>query len=147
MCSVVPVYLSEISSPHNRGLIAGLTGVGIACGTMASNWVGFACGYAPYGQLQWRLPLALQIPWSVMLFIGLSTFMPDSPRELIKRNKVDEARKAFSWIRSDLQSHESQAEFALMHAQIEFEMKREIHSYKEIFRLYRHRVMVYVVLI
>ena len=27
-----------------------------------SNWVGFACSYAPYGPVQWRLPLGIQIP-------------------------------------------------------------------------------------
>jgi hypothetical protein len=29
-----------------------------------------------------------------------------------------------------------------MHAQIEYEMEREITSYKEIFRLFRHRASV-----
>lgn len=109
-----------------------------------SNWVGMACGYAPYGPVQWRLPLGIQIPWGVVLFIGLSTFMPNSPRQLIRHGKVDQARKEFIKIRRDLQSHEVQDEFLLMKAQIEFEMEREITSYSEIFRLYRHRALVCV---
>lgn len=147
MIATVPVYLSEVSAPHNRGLIAGLSGLGISCGTMASNWVGFACEYAPYGTLQWRLPLAIQIPWGIILFIGLSTFMPNSPRELVKWGKVDEARREFGRIRNDLQSHEAQAEFALMRQQIEFEVNRENLTYVQIFKLYRYRVAVYVALI
>lgn len=49
LVATVPIYLSEISAPHQRGLIGGISGCGISFGTMASNWVGMACGYAAYG--------------------------------------------------------------------------------------------------
>ena len=107
-----------------------------------SNWVGFACGYAPYGAVQWRLPLALQIPWGITLFIGLSTFMPDSPRQLIRIGKVDDARREFVKIRRELHSHQVHEEFALMRAQIEYEAEREVKSVKEIFKLFKHRALV-----
>ncbi|KAI1505082.1 putative MFS monosaccharide transporter [Biscogniauxia marginata] len=142
MVATVPIYLSEISAPDQRGLIGGISGCGIAFGTMASNWVGFACGYAPYGPVQWRLPLAIQIPWGVIMFSGLATFMPDSPRQLLRNGKVEEARREFVRVRRDLQSHEVREEFTLMRAQIEFEMSREITSYREIFRLFGRRAMV-----
>lgn len=142
MSGTVPVYLSEISSPKTRGLVGGLGGVGLSFGTMMANWVGFACGYAAYGSVQWRLPLALQIPWGIVLFTGLITFMPNSPRQLIKQGKVEEALRVFTKIRSDLHSREVQEEFSLMKGQIEYEMDREIPSYGEIFKLYRHRALV-----
>ncbi|KAF2721040.1 putative MFS monosaccharide transporter [Polychaeton citri CBS 116435] len=142
LVSTVPIYLSEISSPQHRGLIGGISGCGISFGTMMSNWVGFACSYAPYGATQWRLPLGMQIPWGIMLFSGLITFMPNSPRQLIRQGKVEDARKAFMRVRRDLQSHDAQEEFALMRAQIEFEMMRELTSYKDILKLFRHRVLV-----
>ena len=94
-----------------------------------SNWIGFACSYAPYGPVQWRLPLGIQIPWGIVLFIGLCTFMPNSPRQLIRQGKIEQARVAFVQIRRDLlnsQAHEVQEEFALMRAQIEYEQDREI---------------------
>jgi MFS family permease len=140
MYSTVPVYLSEISPPNLRGLVGGLSGLGISCGIMFSNWIGFACGYAPYGQVQWRLPLALQAPWGVMLFIGLATFIPDSPRHLIRIGDVAAARNAFERIRSDLGTREAEHEFLLMQSQIEYEKERELKSYKEIVQLYQHRV-------
>ncbi|KAF3762825.1 putative MFS monosaccharide transporter [Cryphonectria parasitica EP155] len=142
LVATVPIYLSEISPPSHRGLIGGVSGCGISFGTMASNWVGMACGYAPYGATQWRLPLGIQIPWGVVLLIGLATFMPNSPRQLIRSGKVDEARKEFIKIRRDLQSHEVQDEFLLMKTQIEFEMEREIKSYREIWLLFRRRALV-----
>jgi MFS family permease len=141
MYATVPIYLSEVAPPNHRGMIAGLAGLGISCGSMIANWIGFSCGYAPYGQVQWRLPLGLQMPWGVVLFIGLATFMPNSPRSLIRHGRVDAAREAFQKIRTDLQSDEAQHEFALMKAQIEFEREREITSYKEVFQLYRHRAL------
>ena len=51
LVGTVPIYLSEISAPDQRGLIGGISGCGISFGTMASNWVGMACGYAPYGSV------------------------------------------------------------------------------------------------
>lgn len=142
MVATVPIYLSEISAPHQRGLIGGVSGCGISFGTMMSNWVGFACSYISYGQSQWRAPLGIQIPWGVIMFIGLATFMPNSPRQLLRKGKTEQARIEFIKIRRDLTSHEVHEEFALMRAQIEYEMEREIKSYKEIWKVYRHRALV-----
>ncbi|KAB8258096.1 general substrate transporter [Aspergillus pseudonomiae] len=142
LVATVPIYLSEISDPRYRGLIGGISGCGISLGTMASNWVGYACSFAPYGPVQWRLPLGIQIPWGIIMFCGLITFMPNSPRHLIRNGKVELARDEFKRIRRDLRPDEMHREFEIMAAQIEYEMEREITSYKEIFRLFRHRVLV-----
>ncbi|KAM5432109.1 hypothetical protein MferCBS31731_007610 [Microsporum ferrugineum] len=142
LIGTVPIYLSEISAPHQRGLIGGISGCGISLGTMMSNWVGFACGYAPYGPLQWRLPLGIQIPWGIIMYIGLATFMPNSPRQFIRIGKVDEARVEFLRTRRDYDPHDALKEFMAMKAQIEYEMKREVTSIREIFRLFKHRALV-----
>ncbi|THX88006.1 putative MFS monosaccharide transporter [Aureobasidium pullulans] len=147
LVGTVPIYLSEISSPEHRGLIGGISGCGIAFGTMMSNWVGFTCSYASYGPTQWRLPLGMQVPWGVILFCGLATFMPDSPRQLLRIGKVDDARREFLKIRRDLDPQSAYQEFALMRAQIEYEVEREVKSYKEIFKLFRHRALVHKVAI
>lgn len=109
---------------------------------MASNWVGFACGFAPFGPVQWRLPLSIQIPWGIILFAGLTTFMPNSPRQLVRQGKLEEARREFSKIRSDLNIEDAGREFALMKDQIEFEMERRVPGLWEIWKLYRRRVLV-----
>ncbi|KAH8587417.1 MFS monosaccharide transporter [Bisporella sp. PMI_857] len=144
LIGTVPVYLSEISAPHHRGLIGGISGCGISFGSMMSNWVGFACGYAPYGPTQWRLPLGLQIPFGIILFTGLITFMPDSPRQLVRDGQIEKARLEFIKIRKDLSLEEAHHEFAFIQTQIEYEMQREIKSYREIWRLFKHRVLVAV---
>ncbi|CAG8948078.1 unnamed protein product [Penicillium salamii] len=142
LVATVPIYLSEISDPRYRGLIGGISGCGISFGTMMSNWVGYACSYAPYGPVQWRLPLGIQIPWGIIMFIGLATFMPNSPRQLIRSGKLELARSEFARIRRGLELLEMEEEFGLMKAQIEYEMERELSSYREIFKVFRHRVLV-----
>ncbi|KAK7748358.1 hypothetical protein SLS62_008621 [Diatrype stigma] len=95
---------------------------------MCANWIGYAGSFAPYGEAQWRVPLALQLPWGMILFFNLCTFMPKSPRELIQKGKIEEARQAFSRIRPDLHSHEVLEEFGLMKAQIEYETEPTLYK-------------------
>ena len=68
--------------------------------------------------------------------------MPNSPRQLIRNGKVEQARIEFINIRKDLHSREAQEQFTLMKSQMEYEMEREIKSYKDIFKLFRHRALV-----
>lgn len=76
------------------------------------------------------------------MFIGLATFMPDSPRHLVRKGKIEEARRCFVRIRSDLASHKVHEEFGLMRAQIAYEQERAIPSYWEGIKLYKHRSFV-----
>jgi hypothetical protein len=114
----------------------------MSAGTLTANWIGFASSYAPYGAVQWRLPLGLQAPWGIILFTCLATYMPHSPRQLIQKGHVDQARGEFAKIRDGMPPDEVQEEFTLMKAQIEFERNRELPTYSEIFKIYRHRILV-----
>lgn len=140
MVTTVPLYLSEISPPQQRGFIAGFTGVGIAFGAMMSSWVAVACTHAPEGEVQWRLPIALQVPWTPILFLGLVTFMPESPRILIRKGRTEEAKVAFAKVHRGVDPVETQKEFALMKAQIEFEREREFTGYIPLFKQYHRRI-------
>ncbi|KAK2469865.1 hypothetical protein H9L39_18680 [Fusarium oxysporum f. sp. albedinis] len=142
MISMVRLYLSEVAAPHNRGLAGSISGCVVSSGTMMSKWVGLACTYAPYGPAQWRLPLGIQVPWNVILFIGLSTFIPDSSRHLVQHGKIEQALVRFKKTRRDLTDEETDEEFQAMRARIEFEMHREIKSLKEVFVKFRHRALV-----
>lgn len=43
LVGTVPIYLSEISSPEHRGLIGGISGCGIAFGTMVRSTAFVRC--------------------------------------------------------------------------------------------------------
>ncbi|KIY52993.1 hypothetical protein FISHEDRAFT_55630 [Fistulina hepatica ATCC 64428] len=142
LVATVPIYNSEISPPETRGLIAGLSGYMIGIGGFLANWVGYACGFAPYGQFQWRFPLAIQIPPGIVLFAGLLFFFPDSPRWLISVGRDDEARAAFKSVRGDLNQSELDIDFELMKDQILFEKHHEVASFAEAWDKYKRRVII-----
>lgn len=73
-----PVYLAELSPPENRGFLVGLKGLMNTLGSFSGGWVGYAGSFA-VGQLQWRVPLATQIPPAALLAL-VTIFLPYSPR-------------------------------------------------------------------
>src|SRR5438045_3375325 len=70
LLSIVPVYMAEVSPPKRRGFIVGLQGLMMSVGYMLGNWIGFAASRAFTGQIQWRMPLGMQIPGPLLLFFG-----------------------------------------------------------------------------
>lgn len=79
LVAAVPVYIAEISVPERRAFYVGRQGMMLAIGFMAANWVSYGGSFSPYGAVQWRLPLALQIPMALVLML-LSFVLPESPR-------------------------------------------------------------------
>ena len=73
-----PVYLAELSPPENRGFLVGLKGLMNTLGFFAAGWIGYAGSFA-VGELQWRIPLATQIPPALLLAVT-TIFLPYSPR-------------------------------------------------------------------
>lgn len=74
----IPVYIAEISPPEKRAYYVGMQGMMLAVGFAVANWVGYAGSFAAPG-VDWRVPLAMQIPMALALTL-LSPFLPDSPR-------------------------------------------------------------------
>jgi MFS family permease len=100
LVTVCPMYLSEMSSPFRRGWLVGHHAIFLVFGYMLSSWVGFACYYAEttMPEFGWRFPLALQCLPPLILLIG-SPGLPRSPRWLISKGKVDEARNVLRRLR------------------------------------------------
>lgn len=78
LLSVVPVYNAELAAPKHRGVMVGLFAVMASFGVLFPNWVGYACFFAK-GNAQWRIGLACQIPFAVILSLG-AFMLPESPR-------------------------------------------------------------------
>ena len=78
LSTIVPVYQSEISPPHNRGQLACIEFTGNITGYAASVWVDYFCSYIP-SNYAWRVPLALQCVMGALLALG-SFLIPESPR-------------------------------------------------------------------
>lgn len=78
LSTIVPVYQSEISPPHNRGKLACIEFSGNIVGYATSVWVDYFCGFIE-GNLSWRLPLLMQCIMGALLGLG-SLIIVESPR-------------------------------------------------------------------
>lgn len=78
LSTIVPVYQSEISPPHNRGKLACIEFSGNIIGYTTSVWVDYFCGYIE-SDASWRIPLAMQCVMGGLLALG-SLVIVESPR-------------------------------------------------------------------
>ncbi|CDS00034.1 probable quinate permease [Sporisorium scitamineum] len=97
--NLTPMYIAEIAPAPARGQAVGLYEVGWQIGGI----VGFFINYGviqtlPSTVKQWRIPFAVQLVPGGMLMVG-SLFLVESPRWLLSRGRVEEARQKLSYIR------------------------------------------------
>jgi MFS family permease len=78
LSTIVPVYQSEISPPHNRGRLACIEFTGNITGYATSVWVDYFCSYIK-SDWSWRLPLLMQCVMGTLLAVG-SLLICESPR-------------------------------------------------------------------
>src|SRR6201996_589343 len=78
LSTIVPVYQSEISPPHNRGKLACIEFTGNICGYAASVWVDYICTWIQ-SDWSWRVPLLMQCLMGGLLGFG-SLIICESPR-------------------------------------------------------------------
>jgi len=95
--ALVPAYISEMAPAHLRGRLSGMNQTMIVSGMLISYLVDFALKGLPES-IGWRLMLGAAAIPAIILFLG-ALKLPESPRFLIKNNKLDEARKVLNLIR------------------------------------------------
>ena len=78
LSTIVPVYQSEISPPHNRGKLACIEFSGNIIGYTTSVWVDYGCGFIE-SNYSWRIPLGMQCVMGALLGLG-SLIIVESPR-------------------------------------------------------------------
>lgn len=78
LSTIVPVYQSEISPPHNRGKLACIEFSGNIIGYATSVWVDYFCGFIE-SDMSWRIPLGMQCVMGALLGFG-SLVIVESPR-------------------------------------------------------------------
>lgn len=90
--ATIPVWQSEVSRAENRGFLVNLEGSVVAFGTFIAYWLDFGLSYVEgeHASVQWRFPVAFQIFFAAVLFVGIIN-LPESPRWLIAHGYKDEA--------------------------------------------------------
>ncbi|KAK6465096.1 general substrate transporter [Scheffersomyces coipomensis] len=89
-----PMFISETAPKSLRGPL-------VCCFQLCIT-LGIFLGYCIcYGtkdltdSKQWRIPLGLCFLWALFLIVGM-VFMPESPRYLVEKSRIDEAKKSIA---------------------------------------------------
>lgn len=101
---MVPLWQSEVMPKSIRGRIISLQQMAINFGILCAYLIQYGCSYID-GQAAWRLPLGIQMVPTISLAI-MMFFMPDSPRWLVKKGRVDEARRALAQVQTGGDLHD-----------------------------------------
>ncbi|KAI1428571.1 putative sugar transporter [Xylaria sp. FL1777] len=89
-----PVYLGECVRPHLRGRLLVIGASSNVSSFALSSWINYALSFRN-GPLQWRLPLAIQLFFPLIIF-PLAPFVPESPRWLLLVGRDDEGKEVLS---------------------------------------------------
>ncbi|XP_059671119.1 probable polyol transporter 4 [Cornus florida] len=113
---IAPVYIAEISPAVSRGSLTSFPEIFINLGIL----LGYVSNYAFSGlpvHINWRIMLAVGILPSVFMGFALF-FIPESPRWLVMKNRIDEARSVLlkiNEIESEVEERLAEIELAARH--------------------------------
>lgn len=130
---LVPLYQSETAPKWIRGLIVGAYQWAITIGLLLAAVVNNATSNRN-DTGSYRIPVAMQLAWSLILFFGLLV-IPETPRYLIKKHNAKKAALSLSVLRRLPVDHEAVvAELAEVQANHDIEMTMGQGSYLDCFR-------------
>ncbi len=120
--TLAPIYISEVAPPTFRGRLGMLQQLAIVTGILLSfisNYLIVNSSFLSPGDDYWRYMLAAAvIPSGIFFFLLL--LVPESPRWLISKDKIIDAKKIFGKIYSE---QESQAQVKIVSDNIASEEK------------------------
>ena len=92
-----PMYIAEIAPARWRGRLVGAFQINIVVGILLAYLSNYLIGTVGLGETEWRWKLGVAAA-PAALFLLLLLAIPRSPRWLVQRGRVDEARRALSLI-------------------------------------------------
>ncbi|KAL2015972.1 hypothetical protein VTK56DRAFT_4485 [Thermocarpiscus australiensis] len=142
LSTIVPVYQSEISPPHNRGKLACIEFSGNIIGYATSVWVDYFCGFIK-GNLSWRLPLLMQCIMGALLGLG-SLIIVESPRWLLDNDHDEEGIVVIANLYGggDIHNPRAREEFRDIKMAVLLHRQEGERTYKEMFKRYSRRVFI-----
>jgi sugar porter (SP) family MFS transporter len=94
-----PIYISEISTAADRGMLMSGYQVFIQSGALLGFWIAYICqALLPESKLQWQLPVAVQLIAGAIL-LGGCFLIPESPRYLASQQQYRAMQESLSWLR------------------------------------------------
>lgn len=142
LSTIVPVYQSEISPPHNRGKLACIEFSGNIIGYTTSVWVDYGCGFIE-SNLSWRIPLLMQCVMGALLGLG-SLIIVESPRWLLDNDHDEEGMVVIANLYGggDIHNTKAREEYRDIKMNVLLQRQEGERTYAEMFRKYRTRVFI-----
>lgn len=114
---VAPMYIAEISPARYRGRLVAVTQFNIVLGVLLAFFSNYVIAQCNLGENEWRWMFGVAAFPSVVFFL-LLFFTPLSPRWLLSKGRIDEARQELTDLGTDSDSIDEeiqaiQASFAL----------------------------------
>ena len=86
-----PMYIAEIAPARLRGRLVGFFQFNVVFGILVAYFSNYVIGTRGFGGVEWRWKLGVAAVPAVAFFLMLF-FIPRSPRWLVKKKRIDEAR-------------------------------------------------------
>lgn len=134
----VPVWQSELSKTNNRGAHVATVGLFQSGAGAIGFWVDFAFFFVKGSSVSWRFPLAFQLLWTLVAISFIFT-LPESPRWLIKRGRIEEAREIMA-ILSDTTPDDDIINVDIRNVQTSLQIA-ESGTVKDFFTMGKYRIM------
>ncbi|KIW46144.1 uncharacterized protein PV06_01831 [Exophiala oligosperma] len=142
LSTIVPVYQSEISPPHNRGKLACIEFTGNITGYAASVWVDYFCSYIENDN-SWRTPLLMQCVMGALLGFG-SLIICESPRWLLDNDHDEEGIIVIANLygKGDIHNPKARQEYREIKMNVLIQRQEGERSYADMFKRYSKRVFI-----
>ncbi|AQZ17373.1 YDL199C [Zygosaccharomyces parabailii] len=143
LSTIVPIYQSEISPPHNRGKLACIEFTGNIVGYATSVWIDYGCSYFQ-NDASWRVPLFLQSVIGFTLFCG-SFVIVETPRWLLNHDRDVEGYVVIANLYSngDIHHQKAKEEYqSIKETVLVSRIQGEGRSYIKVFKRYRKRMLL-----
>src|SRR5262249_43949604 len=92
--ATVTIYISEVSPAEARGWLVSLFQLAVTVGILLA----YVVAYAGAADAAWRMMLGLAVVPAVVFGLAMM-FLPESPRWLAKRNRLEEAKAILARVR------------------------------------------------
>lgn len=112
----VPIIQTEIAPPHRRGLMVGIEYSCLIAGYMLSCWVDYGFNFLLPDPISWQGPFIIQIVLSFVL-LGMSFFLPETPRWLALNGFVDESLQVIADLHSNGNTHAEHVQHTFLEIQ------------------------------
>lgn len=130
-----PMYIAEIAPARWRGRLVGFFQFNVVFGILLAYFSNYLIGQAHFGEAEWRWMLGVAGAPALLFFVMLFV-IPRSPRWLVQKNRVDEARQVLQSIGEE----DVEGELGEIVASVDFQ---HLHGHESLFQ-WKYRLPIFL---